>query len=156
MRQKIDCFLACERLEDAEMTVSQLRDNKTIHNIYLLTNRDLTQEAPKDCRLLSVQNLTSTQTMMRIAENAAADYVLLCTKTLPLLLGPSALERLYQVASDSNAAMVYSDRLVEHPTPSTQHPTPNTRHRHLPCRNKDEERQGRDQRWSRAGSQQLW
>jgi len=128
MRQKIDCFLACERLEDAEMTVSQLRDNKTIHNIYLLTNRDLTQEAPKDCRLLSVQNLTSTQTMMRIAENAAADYVLLCTKALPLLLGPSALERLYQVASDSNAAMVYSDRLVEHPTPSTQHPTPSTQH----------------------------
>ncbi len=128
MRQKIDCFLACDRLADAEITVSQLRDNKTIHHIYLLTAEHFAEPAPKDCRLLPVASLRGTETMLRIAENAKADYVLLSTKALPLLLGPSALERMLQVATDSNAAMVYSDRLVEHPTPNTQHPTPNTQH----------------------------
>ncbi len=125
MRQRIDCFLACDQWKNVEQTVAQLRDNKTIQHIYLLVSKDFAQQqtAPKDCRLLPVENLTSTRTMMRIAENASADYVLLCTKSLPLTLGPAAPERLLQVASDSNAAMVYSDRLVEHSTLSTQQPT---------------------------------
>ena len=124
MRQRIDCFLVCDRLEDAEQTVVQLRDNKTIHHIYLLVNKDFAQchEAPKDCRLLSVENTASTKTIMCIAENASADYVLLCTKSQPLLLGPSALERMLQVASDSNAAMVYSDRYEQRGETTERHP----------------------------------
>ena len=115
MRQKIDCFIACNVLEDAEKTIAQMRDNKTIHHIYLLVNEGFAQqhEAPKDCRLLVVNNLNSTQTMMCIAENANADYVLLSLKSQPLQLGASALERMFQVANDSNAAMVYADRLEE-------------------------------------------
>ena len=115
MRQKIDCFIACNLLEDAEKTIAQLRDNETIHHIFLLVNEEFAQqhEAPKDCRLLTVNNLTSSRTMMRIAENAAADYVLLSVKAQPLQFGASALERMLQVACDSNAAMVYSDRYEE-------------------------------------------
>ncbi|MBQ8657287.1 MAG: DUF4922 domain-containing protein [Prevotella sp.] len=122
MRQKIDCFIACNQPADAMPTIAQLRDNKTIHNIFLLTaatttSKQDTQETalPKDCQLLTVQNLTSSQTMLRIAENAAADYVLLLTKAVPIVLGASALERMLRVARDSNAAMVYSDR-NGHPT----------------------------------------
>ena len=139
MRQKIDCFITCNRLEDTENTVAQLRDNKTIHHIYLLTREG--QGTANDCQLLHVDNVTSTQTMMRIAENASADYVLLCTKAVPIQLGPSALERMLQVACDSGAAMVYSDRLVERrassverqlseesSTLSTQHSTLNAQH----------------------------
>ena len=115
MRQKIDCFIACNLLEDAEKTIAQLRDNETIHHIFLLVSEEFAQqhEAPKDCRLLTVNNLTSSRTMMRIAENAAADYVLLSVKAQPLQFGASALERMLQVACDSNAAMVYSDRYEE-------------------------------------------
>ncbi len=110
MRQKIDCFLACNCLEDAEQTVVQLRNNKTVQNIYLLCQTEL--EPPKDCRLLTVKNLTSSKTIMHIAENAAADYVLLLTKAVPVVFGQTALERMLRVARDSNAAMVYSDRFV--------------------------------------------
>ena len=118
MRQKIDCFIACNNMEDTAKTVAQLRDNKTVQHIYLLAPQ-LPSGGPQcsisDCRQLVVENLTSTQTMMRIAENAAADYVLFCTKAVPIQLGPSALERMLQVASDSGAAMVYADRFG-HPT----------------------------------------
>ena len=124
MRQKIDCFIACDRLEDAEITVAQLRDNKTIHHIFLMVNEETAShnETPKDCRFLKVKNLTSSQTIIRIAENAAADYVLISTKTLPLIIGPSALERMLRVASDSNAAMVYADRLEERNGKTERHP----------------------------------
>ncbi len=124
MRQKIDCFIACDKLEDAEKNVAQLRDNKTIHHIFLMVNEETAShnEAPKDCRFLKVKNLTSSQTIIRIAENAAADYVLLSTKTLPLIIGPSALERMLRVASDSNAAMVYADRLEERNGKTERHP----------------------------------
>ena len=117
MRQKIDCFLACNSIADAEKTIAQLRDNKTVHHIYLVTNEQFAQQQdiPKDCRLLVVDNLTSTKTMMRIAENANADYVLLSIKAVPVTLGASAMERMLQVACDSNAAMVYADRFG-HPT----------------------------------------
>ena len=124
MRQKIDCFIACDKLEDAEKNVAQLRDNKTIHHIFLMVNEETAShnEAPKDCRFLKVKNLTSSQTIIRIAENAAADYVLISTKTLPLIIGPSALERMLRVASDSNAAMVYADRLEERNGKTERHP----------------------------------
>ena len=129
MRQKIDCFITCNRTEDAEKTVAQLRDNKTVHHIFLLSKER--GETKDECHLLNVENVTSTQTMMRIAENAAADYVLFCTKAVPIQLGPSALERMLQVASDSGAAMVYSDRLVERKLseePSTLHAQRSTLH----------------------------
>ena len=102
MRQMIDCFIACNQMSDAEQAVAQLRDNKTIHNIFLLvSDADVSDSAPKDCQLLPVSNLTSSQTIMRIAENAAADYVLLQTKAVRVTFGSSALERLLRVASDS-------------------------------------------------------
>ena len=117
MRQKIDCFIACNEWADAEHTVAQLRDNKTIQNIFLLVSNRLPSDEQKgvsDCQVLTVENLTSSQTMMRIAENAAADYVLLVTKAVSITFGPSAMERLLHVANDSGAAMVYSDRTA-HP-----------------------------------------
>ena len=118
MRQKIDCFLACSSLADIGKTVAQLRDNKTIHHIYLLVSSDFaaSHEAPHDCQFICIDNLNSTKTMLRLAENAVADYVLLVAKAVPVSLGETALERLLRVATDSNAAMVYSDRYVERRT----------------------------------------
>ena len=93
-------------------TVAQLIGNKTIQNIFLLTSSPL----PADdngilgkCQPLTVGNLTSSNTLMTIAENAKADYVLLQTKPVSLELGEGALERILRVASDSDASMVYAD-----------------------------------------------
>ena len=37
MRGKIDCFLPCDDLRVAELTVRQLRNDKTIRHIFLMT-----------------------------------------------------------------------------------------------------------------------
>ena len=93
MREKIDCFLPALDERVAEEIVSQLRNSKTVQNITLLDT-----------------GVMSSNALMQVAENAKADYVLLLTKPVKVLLGQGALDRMLRVASDSNAAMVYSDR----------------------------------------------
>ena len=112
MREKIDCFLPCDDLSLAQQTITQLRNSRTVQNIYLLVNSPL--DEIKDARQITVDNLTSSNTLMRMAENAQADYALIMTKQASITLGQGALVRMLRVASDSNAAMVYSDRTA-HP-----------------------------------------
>ena len=112
MREKIDCFLPCDNLSLAQQTITQLRNSRTVQNIFLLVNSPL--DEIKDARQITVDNLTSSNTLMRMAENAKADYVLIMTKQASITLGQGALVRMLRVASDSNAAMVYSDRTA-HP-----------------------------------------
>jgi SpoIID/LytB domain protein len=90
----------------------QLRGSKTVQNIFLMVSAPLpanSDEALRKCKTLAVDNLTSSNTLMTIAENAKADYVLLQTKPVCLELGEGAMERILRVASDSDASMVYAD-----------------------------------------------
>ena len=112
MREKIDCFLPCNDPEITLNTVRQLRVSKTIQHIFLLVSQPLSTEDSRlfsDCHQLVVDNLTSSNTLMSIAENAQADYVLLQTQPRQIQIGEDALERMLRVASDSDAAMIYAD-----------------------------------------------
>ena len=112
MREKIDCFLPCDDLKTALHTVRQLRVSKTIQHIFLLVSQQLSDKEAadfSDCHQIVVGNLSGSNTLMSIAENAQADYALLQTQPRQLLIGQGALERMLRVASDSDAAMVYAD-----------------------------------------------
>ena len=50
-----------------------------------------------------------SETIRRIAAESKADYALVYTKTTTLELGYMALERLLQIAQDTNAGLVYAD-----------------------------------------------
>ena len=109
MREKIDCFLPCSDFQAVTSVVAQLRASKTIQNICLLTSAPLPKKGSSDWQQLHVDNLTGSNTLMSIAENAKADYVLLQTKATRLILGEGALDRMLRIASDADAAMVYAD-----------------------------------------------
>ena len=121
MREKIDCFLPCDDLSVAERTVSQLRNSKTVQNIFLLVSE--VGECISDCRQLCVSNLTGSNTLMSIAENAKADYALLVTKGTRLTLGQHSLDRMLRAASDSDAAMVYADHYSLEDGQQVRHPS---------------------------------
>ncbi len=111
MRQKTDCFLACQSLDQVAPALEQLRKSVAVRKIYLLVQADMHLEnSPQDCILLPTSSLTSSEFIEQIASHADADYVLLSLKPMPLLMGASAIERMMLVADDSQAAMVYSDR----------------------------------------------
>ncbi|VEH16693.1 DUF4922 domain-containing protein [Segatella oris] len=107
---KIDCFLPCSNPNDLKETIEMLRKSKTIRQINLLVDSDFkVAERADDCTTIVVDNLLSTDTMRKVSENAEADYVLLALKSTPLVLGQHALDRLLRVATDTHAALVYSD-----------------------------------------------
>lgn len=112
MRGKIDCFLPCLDLEEMSGTLETLRQNKTISNICLIVNRDFihNEELPADCNVIVTDNPASGQTIADIERCTDAEYVLLSTKGTPFILGQNAPERFLRVASDTDAALVYSDR----------------------------------------------
>ena len=110
MKQKIDCFLACESTEILADTIAQLRRSTVVRHIFLLVSKETEVEAPQDCTVLVVDQLQSSQYVMQIAEHAVAAYTLLSMKPTPVTMGATALERMLLVAEDTDAAMVYSDR----------------------------------------------
>ncbi len=109
---KTDCFLACESLQEVQPVVSQLLRSSVVRRIFLLVSKELaiSEKAPQNCSFLVTDSLVSSDFVMALAAHATADYVLLNLKSTPLLIGAAAVERMMQVAGDTNAAMVYSDR----------------------------------------------
>ncbi|MBP5508302.1 MAG: DUF4922 domain-containing protein [Prevotella sp.] len=122
MRGKIDCYLPCDDLAVAEMTVSQLRTDRTIRHIFLLVRETITDECPDGCTMLTIGHLLSTDSIRTIAEAATTDYVLLFTQPTPVLMGQYATERLLHVAADSGAAMVYADHYSVENGKTVRHP----------------------------------
>lgn len=114
MRERIDCFLPCDNLAVAEQTLAQLRDNKTVQHIALLVEQAFADahEAPENTSFIVAEGLLSSATMFSMAAHTDAEYALFCMKTSPLMLGPSALERMLRAARDTDAALVYAERCL--------------------------------------------
>ena len=89
----IDCFLPDFDREAMAATVEQLCESRMVRNIFW------------------INSVGCSKTIMRVAEQAQAEYTLLFTKPTPVTMGQHALERIVRVASDSGAALVYADRL---------------------------------------------
>ena len=124
MRQNIDCFLACQTLADVLPTVEHLRMSVAVRHIFLMVNAHVasTVNAPQDCSLVVVDSLVSSDFVMKVAENALSDYVLLSMKPTPLTIGASAIERMQQAAQDTETALVYADRYTVEQGERKAHP----------------------------------
>ena len=83
MREKIDLFLPCEDLEEAQKALVELHDNKTVQHINLLVSADFAahQQVPDGCTFVIIDRLESSNTVVSISENTDADYAMICTKT---------------------------------------------------------------------------
>ncbi|MCI6160136.1 MAG: DUF4922 domain-containing protein [Prevotella sp.] len=124
MRERIDCFLPCENLAGIEHTLEQLRRCYAVQHIYLMVNEEFANrnEEPTNSRFLKVDGLLSTDTVRKVEEKAHADYTLLYLKTSPLKIGLYGLHRMLNVAVDTGAAMVYSDRYSMEDGVAVKHP----------------------------------
>ena len=126
MREKIDCFLPFTDLEHTMSLIEQLRLSKTVQDIMLLSADELQEDAIKalECETIATDSLSSSNTIMSIAERAQSDYALIITKPAALTITTGALERLLRVAFDSDAAMVYADHYEQKGDGSTErHPS---------------------------------
>lgn len=111
MRERIDCFLPCTDLNATQPLLDYLSRNKTIKHIHLLVDRSASRQLSvgKNCEVVEVDSLGSSQTIQLIADNAEADYTLLQLYPTTIQLGQHAPERLLNAAESTQAAMIYSD-----------------------------------------------
>ncbi len=124
MREKIDLFLPFEALEKGEETLLELHENKTVQHINLLVSSDFASQhqVPEGCTFVVIDRMESSNTVMSIAENTDADYLLLCTRMTSVRWGLYVLERFLRTADDTGAVMVYSDHYSLEEGALTKHP----------------------------------
>lgn len=117
MREKIDLFLPCEYIDDAQNALSVLHEYKTVQHIHFLVSADFAahHQVPEGCTFVITDRLESCNTIVSIAENTDADYVMICTRHTTIGWGNNTLERFLRVADDTDAVMVYADhyKMVE-------------------------------------------
>ncbi len=90
--KKITCFVPYIDESQAGKTLSALRNSQLVDKVVCLD-----------------EPVFKSETIRRIAAESKADYALVYTKATTLELGYMALERLLQIAQDTNAGLVYAD-----------------------------------------------
>ena len=111
MKNKVDCFIPYTDEASVRYTVSQLQQSKRVANIFLMAFDE--QLTPIDgCTMFSVNDIVSSKTFHAATKLMRSQYILLYTKTTPLALGYNAIERMVEVAKDTGAYLLYSDRNV--------------------------------------------
>ena len=90
--KKITCFVPYIDETQAGKTLSALRDSQLVDKVVCLD-----------------EPVFKSETIRRIAAESKANYALVYTKTTTLELGYMALERLLQIAQDTEAGLVYAD-----------------------------------------------
>ena len=90
--KKITCFVPYIDESQAGKTLLALRNSQLVDKVVCLD-----------------EPVFKSETIRRIAAESNADYALVYTKTTTLELGYMALERLLQIAQDTEAGLVYAD-----------------------------------------------
>lgn len=105
---KINCFIAFNDVAQAEKTAKNLLQSALVNKVYLLAKPDNTSTLA-GCQCIEIDTLNSSATINKIAEKSDTPFTLIYTKDTTLELGQYALERMYHIANDTNAGMVYAD-----------------------------------------------
>lgn len=104
----VNCFIPFEDVNQVKETVTALRALELVNKIYLLTDNNCESKV-EGCEVIAIDSLKSTDTIKKIANNAGTDYTLIYTKQADLRLGYFALDRMIQIAQDSDAGLIYAD-----------------------------------------------
>jgi len=109
---KINCFIPFANQKQAENIVTQLQQSVFVNRIFLLAMPEHDADckfAQANCETLPVNDLTSSETVKKIAEHSDTEFSLIYTKCADLELGQYAIERFLQIAQNTGAGLLYSD-----------------------------------------------
>ena len=125
MTTTLCCFLPYADPEPMQALLRDLQTDRQPSSIFLLTGTPGLPEAPAGCTLLPGASFVSTDGLKQLAQASGdAEYLLFCTRPVTVQLGFHALERLLQVARQTGAGLVYTDRYeVKADGTRTPHPT---------------------------------
>ena len=116
----ISCFIATAEQVDLQQTIGELRESGLVKEIVVIG-----EHHPNSPGIgwIETSGFNTTKAIKAIAKKASGDFTLLYSKSMPLKIGQHALVRMCRMATDSNAALLYSDyyelkegKLQPHPT----------------------------------------
>lgn len=108
MERLVNCFLPYGQERATREMVEELRRTPLINEIYLLAQEG--ELAPiEGAKIMEVESLTSTKTIVEIAKLANSSYCLLSIADSPVTFTYFGLERMLQLAQWSGALLSYSD-----------------------------------------------
>lgn len=94
------------------MIAGQLLDSELVCSVDFLVSGEVDPAWGDElygCGFISIDSICSSATVRMIASAASSRYTLLYTKDDELVLGYKAIERLFRLAEDTGAGMLYSD-----------------------------------------------
>lgn len=110
--KKIDCFLLAEDQHITQLNVEELRNNQAyINKIYILS-RDI-NFCIEGAETYYVDSFLSQNALMIIKENVATDYFMLLSGAARIRFRPFGLRRIFDIMSDINPGMVYTNFELE-------------------------------------------
>ena len=122
-KKQIDCFLPYSTAAITQSLAAQLHESGVVKSIYTLAaDVPPTEALSQYAHHLQAGSLLSLAAMRLIAATATADYALFYLKQGPVTLGYHALERMLQVAEETEAAMVYADHYSVEAGKTVKHP----------------------------------
>jgi hypothetical protein len=106
MKKSINCFIAYSGKQETLETIGQLNQNELVNQVFVLSQSG---EEIKGALTLTVTDIFSSESIKTIAANSNKLYSFIALRNTKLQCGQFALERLVQVAENTDAAMVYSN-----------------------------------------------
>jgi hypothetical protein len=108
MKRNVDCFFVFSNEEASQKLVNQFRESALVNQIYVLSHNPVNLT---NCEQILVEENGSCSTIRQVAKLVRSDFALLALGELVFELGQGAVERMVQVAENTDAPMVYSDYL---------------------------------------------
>lgn len=120
MNNKIDVFLPGFNKVIFDRTENSLNQSQLINLINVLVNEENLEF--KNSNQLISSNIFSTKAIKLIAENSTSDFILFITKSTFINFGNYSLERMLNVAKNTQAGIVYSNFYEEKENVISKHP----------------------------------
>jgi len=105
---KIDCFLPFHNISQILETIRSLCNCELINKIYIVTDKE-NITIPEPCELVTAASICSSSTLQKIAGKTDADYTLIYTRQDIIKMGMFGLERMAQIAHDTEGGLLYAD-----------------------------------------------
>ncbi len=119
MTEKISCFLTFTNKKDTLQLITQLKESQIPCEIFVLVKSNVEIEGAEP---LLFNDLYSTSTMVEIGRRSTGKYSILFLQENKVELGQYSIERMVQIAENTNAAMLYADYVEQKDGKQSQHP----------------------------------
>lgn len=106
MNRTVDCFFVYTGQNESQTLINQFRTSSLVREVYVLAKE---QVQLKNCQIVTVEENNSCSAVRLIAKLLRADFALLALEDSAIEVGQGAVERLVQVAENTDAPLVYAD-----------------------------------------------